>query len=313
MRSRSLGGTGLEVSEIGFGSWQLGNRSDWEAMDDATAVRLVHEALDAGVTLFDTSPNYGDTRSESLLGEALAGRRNGVVLVSKFGHLPEGPKEFSVEWFWRSLDASLRRLRIDTLDVLLLHNPPADIYAGTDPLWDAMEKARTQGRIRHYGASLDFAAEAEACMRNTGSTVLEVLFNILHQDIRGAFPLARKRKVGLIAKIPLDSGWLTGRFSARTRFQGIRSRWSPEQIARRAELVGTLGWLTQGNVPLSQQALAFVLAYDEVSCAIPGMRTSGHLQDGVAASGRTLPAAQRDRLERFWMEITSEGRDLLPW
>ena len=206
MQFRKLGHTGMEVSEISFGAWQLGSSNDWGSMDDGTAHSLVHDAIDCGINLFDTAPKYASTNSERLLGEALAGRRHHVVLVSKFGHRPEGPKDFSVDWFWESLDGSLRRLRTHYLDVLLLHNPDPAMYAGIDPLWDALEVARRRGKIRRYGASVDHAAEIEACLTNTRSEVLEVLFNIFHQDTRRAFPLVRRRKCGIIAKVPLDSG-----------------------------------------------------------------------------------------------------------
>ena len=217
MNRRILGSTGLEVSEIGFGAWQLCNGDSWGGMDEQTALRLVDEAVAGGINLFDTAPNYAATRSERVLGKALKNKRDEVVLVSKFGHTPERPKNFSVDWFWESLDASLGRLQTDYLDVLLLHNPPGDIYAGTDPLWAALEEARAQGKIRHYGASLDFATEVEDCLANTRSEVLEVLFNVFHQDVRRAFATVRERDAGIITKVPLDSGWLTGRFDAGSR------------------------------------------------------------------------------------------------
>jgi aryl-alcohol dehydrogenase-like predicted oxidoreductase len=313
LRKRTLGSTGLEVSEIGFGAWQLGNRDDWRGMDDQTALRLVHHALDAGINLFDTAPNYAATNSERLLGEALRGRRGRVILVSKFGHPPDGPKDFSVDRFGESLDASLARLRTDYLDVLLLHNPAMEMYGGEDPLWESLEKARGRGKIRHYGASLDFTAEAESCLMNTKSEVLEILFNILHQDIRHAFPKIRESKLGTIAKVPLDSGWLTGRFDAQSRFDDIRARWSAEDRARRAELIDRLDWLTGDGTPLTHKAIGFLLSYDEVSCVIPGIRTQAQLDDNVAAAGRRLTRNERTKLEDFWDEFTGGGRDLLPW
>jgi aryl-alcohol dehydrogenase-like predicted oxidoreductase len=251
MQHRPLGRTGLEVSEISFGAWQLGNDDCWEGMDRATAQRLVHAALDGGINLFDTAPNYGGGESEELLGEALSGRRQDVVLVSKFGHRTDGGKDFDPGRFDDGLAASLQRLRTDHLDVLLLHNPPAQIYEGGHAIWDCLERAKDAGKIRHFGASLDFASEAEACVQNSGSEVLEIFFNILHQDVRRAFPLLRERGIGLIAKIPLDSGWLSGRYHAETRFEGVRSRWSRSEIEGRAALVEQLGWLTDDGSALS--------------------------------------------------------------
>ena len=313
MRKQHLGTTGLEVSEIGFGAWQLGNENDWTGMSDAAAHRLVAEAIDMGVTLFDTAPHYAATHSERLLGEALAATRSDVVLVSKFGHAETGGKDFRVESFWSSLEGSLRRLRTDYLDVLLLHNPPLEVLSGQDPVWDALEKARMQGRVRHYGVSLDLAREVNTCLRNTGTTVLEVLLNIFHQDVRKAFPLVAEKGAGVIAKVPLDSGWLTGRFDESHRFTGVRSRWTRDQIARRAQLVANIGWLTQAGESRTHKALAYPLSYDVVSSVIPGMRTVEQLRHNVAASGKRLRDADRLRLERFWDEVTDEGRNLLPW
>jgi aryl-alcohol dehydrogenase-like predicted oxidoreductase len=313
MNKRLLGLTGLEVSEIGFGAWQLCNGDSWGGMDDRTAHRLIHEAIDGGINLFDTAPNYADTKSERILGAALKNKRDNVVLVSKFGHTPEGPKVFSVDWFWESLEASLGRLRTDYLDVLLLHNPPRDIYAGTDPVWSALEEARVQGKIRHYGASLDFAAEVEDCLSNTNSQVLEVLFNVFHQDVRHSFAAVHQHGAGIIAKVPLDSGWLTGRFDANSRFEGIRKRWSAGEIAQRAELVSGIKWLAADGSELAHKAIGYLLSYDEVSCVIPGTRTLQQLKSNLAASSYRLSPEERKKLEAFWDNFTENGSKLLPW
>jgi aryl-alcohol dehydrogenase-like predicted oxidoreductase len=313
MNKRPLGKTGLQVSEIGFGSWQLCNSDSWGGMDERTARRLVHEAVDGGINLFDTAPNYANTASERALGDALQGKRDKVVLVSKFGHTPEGRADFTVQWFRESLEGSLGRLRTDYLDVLLLHNPPTEMYAGTDPLWDALEQARAQGKIRHYGASLDLAAEVETCLANTNSEVLEILFNIFHQDVRRSFPAIREHGAGTIVKVPLDSGWLTGRFDASSRFEGIRARWDEEEIARRAELVSRISWLVADGSELAHKALGYLLSYDEVSCVIPGTRTLDQLNSNLAAAACRVSPAERRKLEALWDEITENGSRLLPW
>jgi aryl-alcohol dehydrogenase-like predicted oxidoreductase len=282
-------------------------------MDERTALRLIDGAIDGGINLFDTAPNYANTKSEHVLGKALKSKRDKVVLISKFGHTPEGPKLFSVDWFWKSLDASLGRLRTDYLDVLLLHNPPSEIYAGTDPLWAAMEEARAQGKIRHYGASLDFATEVRDCLSNTNSEVLEVLFNVFHQDVRRSFGTVRQHGAGIIAKVPLDSGWLTGRFDANSRFEGIRARWSEEEIAQRAELVSEIEWLIADQSELAHKAIGYLLSYDEVSCVIPGIRTQQQLESNLAAAGFRLSPDERTKLEAFWDQLTENGSNLIPW
>jgi aryl-alcohol dehydrogenase-like predicted oxidoreductase len=313
MNRRKLGKTGLEVSEVGYGAWQLCNSDSWGGMDDQTALRLIDEAIDGGINLFDTAPNYAETKSELILGKALKSKREDVVLVSKFGHTPEGPKLFSVDWFWKSLEASLTRLRTDYLDVLLLHNPPSDFYAGTDPVWTAMEEAQVQGKIRHFGASLDFAAEVRDCLSNTNSEVLEVLFNVFHQDVRHAFDAVRQHGTGIIAKVPLDSGWLTGRFDATSRFEGIRARWSEEEIAQRAKLVSKIQWLVADKSELAHKAIAYLLSYDEVSCVIPGIRTQQQLTSNLAATDCPLSQDEKMKLEAFWDRLTEDGSKLLPW
>ena len=313
MNRRQLGSTGLEVSEIGYGAWQLCNSDSWGGMDDQTALRLIDEAIDGGINLFDTAPNYADTKSERILGKALKSKRDKVVLVSKFGHTPEGPKEFSVDWFWKSLEASLSRLGTDYLDVLLLHNPPSEIYAGTDPVWAAMEEARVQGKVRHYGASLDFAAEVRDCLSNTNSEVLEVLFNVFHQDVRNSFGTVRQHGAGIIAKVPLDSGWLTGRFDANSRFEGIRARWSEEEIVRRAKLVSEIEWLVADKSELAHKAIGYLLSYDEVSCVIPGIRTQQQLDSNLAAADCRLSPDEKMKLEEFWDKLTENGSKLIPW
>ena len=313
MNVRPLGKTGLEVSEIGFGAWQLCNDDSWGGMDEDVAHRLVHEALEGGINLFDTAPNYARTKSEKVLGRALQGRREQVVLISKFGHTPAGPKLFTVDWFWESLEGSLKRLRTEYLDVFLLHNPPPDLYQGTDPLWLALEQAREQGKIRHYGASLDFAAEAEQCLANTKSEVFEILFNVFHQDIRHSFASIREQGVGTIAKVPLDSGWLTGRFDASSRFEGIRARWSEEEISQRADLVSRIQWLVADGSELAHKAIAYLLSYDEVSCVIPGIRTLDQLASNLAAAEIRVSPDERKRLAEFWNEVTDVGSKFLPW
>jgi aryl-alcohol dehydrogenase-like predicted oxidoreductase len=282
-------------------------------MDARTAQRLILEAIDGGIDLFDTAPNYAESKSECILGEVLRDRRDEVVLVSKFGHTPEGPKEFSVNWFWESLESSLRRLQTDYLDVLLLHNPPREMYAGTDPVWAAMDEARQQGKIRYYGASLDFATEVEDCLSNTNSQVLEILFNVFHQDVRRSFATVNRHDVGLIAKVPLDSGWLTGRFDAGSRFEGIRARWSKDEIAKRAELVSEIEWLVEDGSELAHKAIGYILSYDEVGCVIPGIRTRQQLMSNLAAADYRLSQEDRQKLEEFWDRVTENGSKLLPW
>jgi aryl-alcohol dehydrogenase-like predicted oxidoreductase len=304
----------LEVSEIGFGGWQLGSSAQWGDMRDRDAIALVHAALDNGVNLFDTAPNYAATRSETLLGRALEGQRHRAVVVSKFGHRPGSDEtDFSVQHFWDSLHESLRRLRTDYLDVYLAHSPPIALLAPEEALWEAMVQARAAGKIRCYGASVDRAAELEAAAGIPGVAVLEVLFNALQQDARRAFPVAEQRGLGLIAKVPLDSGWLGGRYDGGSRFAGVRGRWSETDIGRRADAVARLREILPPSPALPAQALAFILSYAQISSVIPGTRSRSQLAANCSAAGSTLTADLRLRVEALWDDITGGGAHPLPW
>lgn len=313
MRYRRLGKTELSVSEIGFGAWQLGNSDQWGGMDDDTAHQLVSAALDKGCNLFDTAPNYAKTHSERLLGECLQGKRRDIVLISKFGHRPEGGTDYSAAWFWESLHGSLERLQTDFLDVILVHSPPLEVLNGNHEIWAAMKQAQQQGKVRFYGASTDYAFEVREVLDSTDAHVLELLFNVLHQDVRLALDRVRECDVGVVTKVPLDSGWLSGKYHAASVFDGVRGRWSPADVKRRADLVERLGWLTDTGYSLAEQSLAYLLSYDEVGSVIPGMRSRQQLDTNFAAAGRRLTLDERSELEAFWDGFTDRGTHLLPW
>jgi aryl-alcohol dehydrogenase-like predicted oxidoreductase len=153
----------------------------------------------------------------------------------------------------------------------------------------------------------------EDCLSNTNSQVLEVLFNVFHQDVRHSVAAVHQLGAGIIAKVPLDSGWLTGRFDANSRFEGIRKRWSAGEIAQRAELVSGIKWLAADGSELAHKAIGYLLSYDEVSCVIPGTRTLQQLKSNLAASSYRLSPEERKKLEAFWDNFTENGSKLLPW
>ena len=312
MQFRPLGDTGLVVSSVGFGAWQLANPA-WGGPDEAESIRLVHAALDAGCNFFDTAPNYGEGASETVLGRALRGRRDQAVLCSKFGHTGPATKDFSVARLRPSLEDSLRRLQTDHVDVLLLHNPPPDRLDGAQAadLYGELGRLRGEGRLRAFGASIDWSHELRSLASTTTSRVAEVLFNAFHQEPRAAFAEAAGRGVGLIAKVPLDSGWLSGKYDARSRFDGVRERWTPAVIARRAALVERLHALLPVGMPLASAALGFVLAHLEVATVIPGVKSRAQLDANLAAAAQPLPAAVVAGIRALWQNEIEGGP--LPW
>jgi len=292
VRTRAFGTTGIEVSEIGLGAWQLVRSSQWpEGPAEDEAVRLVHAALDAGVTFIDTAPGYGDGRSESVLGEALrGGRRDRVALCTKFGHLADGSSDWSADSIETSVLDSARRLGTDHLDIVLLHSPPPEVIDGTHSKhYEVLEGLKQRGLIRAYGASVDWSADIDTVLETSASQALEVRMSALFQETWPGVERAREQGAGTIVKIPLESGWLSGRYTAQTVFSGVRSRWNREDIALRANLVDQFRSLLPAGVSVPQGALRFLLAHSGVSTVIPGARSVGLLQDSIAAVAEPLP------------------------
>jgi aryl-alcohol dehydrogenase-like predicted oxidoreductase len=312
MEYRLLGRTGLRVSAVGFGAWQLGNPL-WGGPGEALSIELVRTALGAGCNFFDTAPGYGDGTSEQLLGKALQGRRDAAVVCTKFGHAVTGRADFSAAALRPSLEGSLRRLQTDYVDVLLLHNPPADLLDGTKAaeLYAELEALQGEGKVRAFGASIDTGNDLRSLAQATNSGTAEVLFNALHQDARRAFDEAARRGVGLIAKVPLDSGWLSGKYDEHSRFDGIRSRWSPEVVVRRAALVQELRALLPPGLPLALAALGFCLDHREIATVIPGVQNRAQLEANLAAVSVTLPAASLAAIHALWE--TEIAANPLPW
>jgi len=283
----------MNVSEIGLGAWQLVQSSQWpDGPDEREAVRLVHAALAAGVTLIDTAPGYADGRSETVLGVALGnGRRDGVVVCTKFGHLADGTSNWDPSSIEASVLASARRMGTDYLDIVLLHSPPPEVLDGDhSEHYGVLEALKQRGVIRAYGASVDWSADVDTVLKTSASEALEVRMSALFQETWPAVERARTRGVGTIIKVPLESGWLSGRYSADTVFGGVRSRWSRDDIALRAGLVDEFRSLLPEGVSVPQGALRFLLAHDGVSTVIPGARTIDLLHDSIAAAAQPLPA-----------------------
>jgi aryl-alcohol dehydrogenase-like predicted oxidoreductase len=302
MNYRQLGSTGIKVSEVGFGAWQLGNARDWEGMEDNQAIRLVHEALDQGCNFFDTAPNYGGGKSESLLGRALTSKRSEAVINSKFGHHPDNTLNFDSQIIRCSVEDSLRRLKTDYLDSILLHNPPFEILNGSTDHFEVLESLKQEGKIRAYGASVDSAREMEELILKTGSQVIEVMFNIFHQEPRQAFRMAAEKNTGLIVKVPLDSGWLSGKYDESSVFTDIRSRWDQDQLTKRAEILPVLKEMLEPGESLVQMALRYILYYQEVSTVIPGNKNLEQLMENISASGKRISVEKAKKLEELWEE-----------
>ena len=301
------------VSEIGLGAWQLGVDSGWLSMSEQEAIAIVQESLNLGINFFDTAPNYGYGTSETRLGNALKTiDRSRIVINTKFGHTHAGDINFSADYIRTSLEGSLRRLQTDYVDSLIIHNPPFDHLDGNrNAHYEILERLIEEGKIRAYGASLDTNEEMQLFMKTTNGKVIEAFFNIFHQDAAKAFETAKEKEVGIIVKIPLDSGWLTGKYHADSTFSDIRDRWSRQDIETRAHLVAKVRRLLPVDSDITQTAIAFCLAYDAVSTVIPGNKTPAQLRSNVESINMPLSGTLVQMLEQFYRSDVEALN--LPW
>lgn len=303
----------IQVSKIGLGAWQLGHNSGWQSMSEKDAIELVKKSLNYGINFFDTAPNYGNGTGEERLGKALKGvDRNKIVINTKFGHTDSGTTNYSSEYIRESLEGSLRRLQVDYVDSLIIHNPPISYLDGNrNDHYEILERLIEEGKIKAYGASLDTYDEMELLINTTNAKVIEAFFNILHQDTSRAFKMAQEKEVGIIVKIPLDSGWLSGKYNAESTFDDIRSRWSKKDIQTRAHLVNRVKEIINSEENLSQKAISFCLAYEGVSTVIPGNANITQLTNNVESLSQPVSKELVKKLEKFYQ---SEVKDLsLPW
>ena len=301
------------VSEIGMGTWQLGASSDWKAMTEKAAIDMVHQALASGVNFFDTAPNYGNGTSELRLGKALKGfDRSKIVVNTKFGHTDYGGTNYNSDYIRASLEGSLKRLQLDYVDSFIFHNPPYEYLDGHhNDHYEILEKLKDEGKLKAYGASLDTYKEMKLFMETTNGEVIEAFFNILHQDTARAFDLALKTGVGIIVKIPLDSGWLSGKYDADSTFNDIRERWSRDDIQTRAALINSIKRLIGKEHNLAQTALSFCLAYDAVATVIPGNATMAQLKRNLESTTKPISKELLKKLEEFYQYEVKELK--LPW
>ncbi|MDR3516550.1 MAG: aldo/keto reductase [Azospirillaceae bacterium] len=299
MRVRQFGRTGRPVSEIGFGAWAIG--ASWGAVNDAEGLAALHQALDDGVTFIDTADVYGDGHSERLIARVVkerggerpfiatkAGRRLPRQEVA--GYTPENLRAF--------VERSLVNLDTGTLDLVQLHCPPTNLYYHPE-VFAALDDLVRDGKIRHYGVSVERIEEALKAMEYPDVVSVQLIFNIFRQrPIERLFARAQESNTALIARVPLASGLLSGKFRADTRFEDSDHR----QFNRHGEAfdvgetfsgvpyevglaaVEKIRPLVGGDMTLAQFALRWILMFDAITVAIPGARNPAQARSNVAAA-----------------------------
>lgn len=297
MQARCLGGTGIAVSQIGFGAWGIGGATagatSYGATDDDVSRAALERAFELGITFFDTSSVYGHGHSERLIGEVFRSRRDRVVIGTKAGYARwDAHPDFSPQAVRRSLEGSLERLGTGYIDLLQLHNPPPAALDDAMGLLDSLDGLCREGVIRTYGVSFKAPSEALDLLRRRPVPVIQVNLNLL--DIRaaedGVLALAGRLGTGVIARTPLCFGFLSGTIDESTTFAADdhRARWSRAQICRWIEGSRSLLDLAGGAAAPIETALRFCLSFPEVSCVIPGILTPREAEEN-AAIGDTAP------------------------
>jgi aryl-alcohol dehydrogenase-like predicted oxidoreductase len=298
MEYRELGRTGWKVSAISFGCWAIGGT--WGAVQDDESLAALHRALDLGVNFFDTADVYGDGRSERLLARLRRERREPFYIATKAGrrldpHTAEGYNRANLTAF---VERSLRNLETEALDLLQLHCPPTPVYYMPD-VFDILDDMARQGKIRHYGVSVEKVEEALKAIEFPNVQTVQIIFNIFRQRPADLFfEQARRRKVGILARVPLASGLLTGKMNRASAFAPDDHRafnrrgeafdrgetFSGVDFERGLEFVDQLRPLLSGGMSMAQMALRWILMHPEVTCAIPGAKRPEQVEENVRAA-----------------------------
>jgi aryl-alcohol dehydrogenase-like predicted oxidoreductase len=308
---RDLGQTGMRVSEISLGTWAFGG--DWGTVSEDDAYSALNRAVDLGVNFLDTADVYGDGRSEKLIGRLLKDRPDDEILVAtKAGrrlnpHTPEGYVYDNLSAF---VERSLKNLGVEALDLLQLHCPPTEVYR-QDSTFEALDRLQESGKVRTYGVSVEKIEEAWMALDYPGVATVQIIFNVFRQKpAEEFFPLAEERNVGILARVPLASGLLSGKMRADRVFSEDDHRnfnregrafdrgetfsgMDFETGLRAAEELKEL--LPEGKT-LAQLALRWILMHPAVSCAIPGGKNISQVEENVAAA--EMPPLADEAMQR---------------
>lgn len=298
MHTRDFANTGHLVSEIGLGCWQLGG-SDWGAIDEASCFSILSAAVDAGVNFFDTADVYGGGRSEELIGKFLKQTGHPIFVATKLGRTAElYPDHYSEATLRAATEASLQRLGVETLDLTQLHCIPTAILRQGE-IFEWLRKLRDEGKIRHFGASVESMEEAQLCLAQSGLASLQIIFNIFRQKpIETLFPAALAQNVAIIVRLPLASGVLAGKLSASTVFPAndhrhynrdgqafnVGETFAGLPYEKAVALADALKPHVPAGLTLAQMAQRWILDHPAVTTVITGASRPAQVADNASVS-----------------------------
>jgi aryl-alcohol dehydrogenase-like predicted oxidoreductase len=323
MKYRELGRTGWNVSAVSFGAWAIG--AEWGNVDDRDSLTALHRAVDCGVNFFDTADVYGDGRSERLVAQLRRESKSEIVIATKAGrrldpHTADGYNATNITAF---VDRSLRNLETDSIDLLQLHCPPTDVYFRPE-VFGALEALKEAGKIKHYGVSVERVEEALKAIEFPGVETVQIIFNIFRQrPAELFFARAREKGVGILARLPLSSGLLSGKMTRSTVFEKDDHRlfnregaafdrgetFSGVDFNAGLDAVDELRQLVPAEMSLAQFALRWILMFDAVTCAIPGAKRADQVAENSAAGD--LPALSPETMARIGQLYEARIRPLV--
>jgi aryl-alcohol dehydrogenase-like predicted oxidoreductase len=296
MEKRTLGRTGREVGVVGLGAWQLG--ADWGEVDESDALAVLRAAVEGGVTFIDTADVYGDGRSERLVGQVLKEYEDLTVATKMGRRVEQVPSNYTLDNFRAWNDRSRSNLGVDTIDLVQLHCPPTPVYS-TDAVFDALDTLVEEGRLASYGVSVETCAEALTAIARPHVASVQIILNAFRlKPLDEVLPAAREAGVGIIARVPLASGLLSGKYDENTTFSAddhrtynrhgeafdVGETFSGVDFATGLEAVRRLmPWLPAG-VTMAQFALRWILDQPGVTVVIPGARNPSQVAGNVAAA-----------------------------
>ena len=323
MKYRTLGRTGWKVSEISFGAWAIGGA--WGDVSDAESLAALHAALDGGVNFFDTADVYGDGRSERLLAKLRKERKEKFYIATKAGRrLPQQtPEGYSRKNLTAWINRSLKNLKTDSLDLLQLHCPPTGVYYMPE-VFGILDDLVKAGKLQHYGVSVEKVEEALKAIEFPEVKTVQIIFNIFRQRPSELFfAEAQRRKVGILARVPLASGMLSGKLNRASTFAKDDHRgfnrhgeafdrgetFSGVDYETGLRAVEKLRALVQPGATMAQLALRWILEFPAVTCAIPGGKRPSQVADNLAASD--LPPLSASTMKKIRALYDAEIKPLV--
>jgi aryl-alcohol dehydrogenase-like predicted oxidoreductase len=298
MKYRELGTTGMTISEVSFGSWAIG--ADWGSVDDKDSLAALHRAIDLGINFIDTADVYGMGRSEKLIARLQKERSEQIYVATKAGRKldPHVAEKYTPKNIRGFIEQSLKNLQVDSLDLVQLHCPPTPVFYNPE-LFEALDRMVEEGLIRNYGVSVEKVEEALKAIQYPGVKTVQIIFNMFRQrPAELFFREAAARKIGIIVRVPLASGLLTGKMSKDTKFEKSDHRnfnregaafdrgetFAGVDYQKGLQAVEALAKIKPEGFSMAQFALKWILMHDAVSCTIPGAKRPVQVEDNCRSS-----------------------------